>query len=98
MKIHSPNYLNFRFYLEDDFATESQYSIGVSANFTDINCRAELRTNVEMGTDKLIEAELYSPFFSSQKLFTSASLVYSNQKRNLPANIDDGRRAHSRRN
>ncbi|WP_454442412.1 patatin-like phospholipase family protein [Vibrio bathopelagicus] len=89
-KSWGPNYLNFRFYLEDDFATESQYSIGVSANFTDINSHgAELRTNVEMGTDKLIEAELYSPFFSSQKLFTSASLVYSNQKRNLPANIDD---------
>ncbi|MEF1231385.1 POTRA domain-containing protein, partial [Vibrio fortis] len=32
-----PNYLNFRFFLEDDFATDSQYSIGVSANFTDIN-------------------------------------------------------------
>ncbi|MFS1468941.1 patatin-like phospholipase family protein [Vibrio lentus] len=89
-KSWGPNYLNFRFYLEDDFATESQYSIGMSANFTDINSHgAELRMNVEMGTDKLIEAELYSPFFSSQKLFTSASLVYSNQKRNLPANIDD---------
>ncbi|MEZ9469108.1 patatin-like phospholipase family protein [Vibrio lentus] len=89
-KSWGPNYLNFRFYLEDDFATESQYSIGVSANFTDINSHgAELRTNVEMGTDKLIEAELFSPFFSSQKLFTSASLVYSNQKRNLPASIDD---------
>ena len=89
-KSWGPNYLNFRFYLEDDFATESQYSIGMSANFTDINSHgAELRTNVEMGTDKLIEAELYSPFFSSQKLFTSASLVYSNQKRNLPANIED---------
>lgn len=82
-----PNYLNFRFFLEDDFATDSQYSIGVSANFTDINQHgAELRTNLEMGTDKRIEAELFSPFFSQQKLFTSASLVYANQKRNLPFN------------
>ncbi|WP_306416377.1 MULTISPECIES: patatin-like phospholipase family protein [unclassified Vibrio] len=85
-----PNYLNFRFFLEDDFATESQYSIGMSANFTDINEHgAELRTNLEMGTDKRIEAELFSPFFSQQKLFTSLSYVYSNQKRNLPANIDE---------
>lgn len=85
-----PNYLNFRFFLEDDFATDSQYSIGVSANFTDINQHgAELRTNLEMGTDKRIEAELFSPFFSQQKLFTSASFVYANQKRNLPANIDE---------
>ena len=42
-----------------------------------------------MGTDKRIEAELFSPFFSQQKLFTSLSYVYSNQKRNLPANIDE---------
>ena len=85
-----PNYLNFRFFLEDDFATDSQYSIGVSANFTDINQHgAELRTNLEMGTDKRIEAELFSPFFSHHNLFTSASYVYANQKRNLPANIDE---------
>ncbi|MCK8085091.1 patatin-like phospholipase family protein [Vibrio sp. 1CM8B] len=85
-KSWGPNYLNFRFFLEDDFSTTSQYSIGVSANFTDINSHgAELRTNIEMGTDKRIEAELYSPFFSSQKLFTSASIAYSKENRNLPA-------------
>ncbi len=89
-KSWGPNYLNFRFFLEDDFSTTSQYSIGVSANFTDINSHgAELRTNVEMGTDKRIEAELYSPFFSSQKLFTSASIVYSKENRNLPVDIDE---------
>lgn len=83
-KSWGPNYLNFRFFLEDDFSTTSQYSIGLSANFTDINSHgAELRTNVEMGTDKRIETELYSPFFSSQKLFTSASIVYSKENRNL---------------
>ena len=86
-KSWGPNYLNLRFFLEDDFSTDSQYSIGVSANFTDINSHgAELRTNLEMGTDKRIDAELFSPFFSSQKLFTSASFTYSNQKRNLPVN------------
>ena len=89
-KSWGPNYLNFRFFLEDDFSTESQYSLGVSANFTDINSHgAELRTNIEMGTDKRIEAELFSPFFSSQKLFTSASVVYSKQNRNLPVDIDE---------
>ena len=89
-KSWGPNYLNFRFFLEDDFSTTSQYSLGVSANFTDINSHgAELRTNIEMGTDKRIEAELYSPFFSSQKLFTSASIVYSKENRNLPAGIDE---------
>ena len=83
-KSWGPNYLNFRFFLEDDFSTDSQYSLGASANFTDLNAHgAELRTNLEMGTDKRIEAELFSPFFSSQKLFTSASVTYSKQNRNL---------------
>ncbi len=62
-----PNYLNFRFFLEDDFDTDSQYGIGISTNFTNLNSHgAELAFNVEMGTDKLIEAELYSPVLSSK--------------------------------
>ena len=89
-KSWGPNYLNFRFFLADDFTTQSQYSLGISANFTDLNSHgAELRTNLEMGTDKRIEAELFSPFFSSQKLFTSASVVYSKQNRNLSVGSQD---------
>lgn len=67
-KSWGPNYVNFRFFLEDDFDTESQYALGVSTNFTDINSHgAELALNMDMGTDKLIEAELYSPLLSGQK-------------------------------
>ncbi|KII77500.1 serine protease [Vibrio renipiscarius] len=90
-KSWGPNYMNFRFFLEDDFSTDSQYSIGASANFTDINqYGAELRTNVEMGTDKTLEAELYSPFFSQQKVFTTLGLRYNKQKRNAPlSGFDD---------
>lgn len=84
-KSWGPNYVNFRFFIEDDFSTDSQYSIGMSANFTDLNdYGAELRTNFEIGTDKLFEAELYSPFFSSQKSFTTFGLSYSNERRNAP--------------
>jgi len=84
-KSWGPNYVNFRFFLEDDFSTDSQYSIGVSTNFTGLNSHgAELRTNFEIGTDKLIEAELYSPLFSSQKTFTKLGLTYNNEKRNAP--------------
>lgn len=84
-KSWGPNYVNFRFFLEDDFDTDSQYSIGISGNFTDLNAHgAELRTNLEMGTDKRVEVELFSPFFSSQKLFTSAKALYSNENRNMP--------------
>ncbi|MCW8332276.1 patatin-like phospholipase family protein [Vibrio sp. DBSS07] len=84
-KSWGPNYVNFRFFLEDDFSTDSQYSIGISTNFTDLNDNgAELRTNLDMGTDKLIEAQLYSPLLSSQKAFTTLGIKYSNDKRNAP--------------
>ncbi|CCO46448.1 Putative outer membrane lysophospholipase patatin-like [Vibrio nigripulchritudo SOn1] len=84
-----PNYVDFRFYLEDDFQNTSQYSIGLSVNFTDLNDKgAEIRTNLEMGSDKLIEAEWYSPIFNEQKLFTSASMTYVNENRQLPFDED----------
>ncbi len=84
-KSWGPNYVNFRFFLEDDFSTDSQYSIGMSTNFTDLNVHgAEFRTNLEMGTDKMIEGELYSPFLSSQKTFTTLRMAYSKEKRNAP--------------
>ncbi|HDG1517421.1 TPA: patatin-like phospholipase family protein [Vibrio cholerae] len=90
-KSWGPNYVNFRFFLEDDFDTESQYALGISTNFTDINSHgAELALNMDMGTDKLIEAELYSPLLSGQKTFTTALLHFSNERRNAPlAGFDD---------
>lgn len=90
-KSWGPNYVNFRFFLEDDFSSDSQYSIGVSANFTDLNIHgAEFRTNLEMGTDKLIEGVLYSPLLSSQNLFTTLGFTYNKEKRNAPYNgFDD---------
>jgi len=84
-KSWGPNYLNFRFFLEDDFNTDSQYSLGASMNFTDINSQgAELALNLEMGTDKRLQAELYSPLFATQKVFTTISGEYNNVRRNVP--------------
>ena len=84
-KSWGPNYANFRFFLEDDFNSDSQYSIGMSTNFTDINKQgAELTLNFNMGTDKLIEAEFYSPLFSGQKTFFTSSVRYSIDKRSVP--------------
>ncbi|MCG3731475.1 serine protease [Vibrio cincinnatiensis] len=86
-----PNYLNFRFFLEDDFNTDSQYSLGASLNFTDINTHgAELALNMDIGTDKKLEAELYSPFLSSQKTFTTLAVRYTDDNRNVPySGFDD---------
>ncbi|HHI4953221.1 TPA: patatin-like phospholipase family protein [Vibrio parahaemolyticus] len=89
-KSWGPNYLNFRFFLEDDFDTDSQYGIGMSTNFTNLNSHgAEMALNVEMGTDKLIEAELYSPVLSSQEFFVAGKVAYNSEGRNLPVSDDD---------
>ncbi|ENE5199032.1 patatin-like phospholipase family protein [Vibrio parahaemolyticus] len=89
-KSWGPNYLNFRFFLEDDFDTDSQYGIGMSTNFTNLNSHgAEMALNIEMGTDKLIEAELYSPVLSSQEFFVAGKVAYSSEGRNLPVSDDD---------
>lgn len=79
-----PNYLNFRFFLEDDFTTDSQYGLGASINFTDLARQgAELRTSLELGTDKLLVADLYSPFFANQVLFNTLTVAYSEEGRNV---------------
>ncbi len=90
-KSWGPNYANFRFFLEDDFTTDSQYSIGISTNFTDLNSHgAGLMVNVDGGTDKLMEAQLYSPFFSNQKAFSALTARYTDDKRNVPTSgFDD---------
>lgn len=80
-----PNYLNFRFFLEDDFSTTSQYSLGASLNFTDLGSQgAELALNIDLGTDKQLEAELYSPLFSSQKTFIAVTGRYRDDNRQVP--------------
>nr|WP_241967784.1 patatin-like phospholipase family protein [Vibrio zhugei] len=84
-KSWGPNYANFRVFIEDDFDTDSQYSLGMSMNFTDMNDQgAELTLNLNMGTDKLLEAQYYSPLFEGQKLFYTASAQYSIDKRSAP--------------
>ena len=84
-KSWGPNYVNFRFFLEDDFHTDSQYALGISTNFTDLNAHgAELRLDVEIGTDKLFKAELFSPWFSGQKVFTTGFIEFSHNNSVVP--------------
>ncbi len=80
-KSWGPNYIDFRFFLEDNFKNSSKYSIGLTSNFTDLSDDgAELRTNLEIGTDKLIGGELYIPMSYNQNFFTSFSASYSDEK------------------
>lgn len=84
-KTWGPNYLNFRFFLEDDFNTASQYSIGSSLNFTDITpYGAELALNVDMGTDKLLEGELYSPLSFNDQTFSSMVVRFAKEQEKVP--------------
>ncbi|OEF24616.1 patatin-like phospholipase family protein [Vibrio rumoiensis] len=79
-----PNYLDFRFFMEDNFRNSSKYSIGFTSNFTDLSDNgAELRTNFEIGSDKLLGVELYIPMTYDQTLFFVASGTYSDEKSNL---------------
>jgi NTE family protein len=84
-KSWGPNYVNFHFGLEDDFHTQSQYSLGVSVNFTDLDSKgSELRLDMETGSDRKVYAQLYSPLTDDQKLFSTASLSYTKYERNIP--------------
>ncbi|HAS6216296.1 TPA: serine protease [Vibrio vulnificus] len=89
-KSWGPNYVNFRFFLEDDFNTDSQYGVGISTNFTDLNSQGgELTVNLDMGTDKLVEMEFYSPVWFGQEFFTTTKLAYSSDKRSIPYTLDE---------
>ncbi|WP_252014640.1 patatin-like phospholipase family protein [Vibrio sp. SCSIO 43140] len=89
-KSWGPNYMDFRFYLEEDFNANSFYSIGVSTNFTDLNDRgAELRVNADFGTDKRVEAELYSPFMLNQDFFWLAGVKYNSDKRSVLCQVNE---------
>lgn len=80
-----PNYMNFRFFLEEDFTSDSQYSFGVSTNFTGLNSAgAELKLNLELGTDRKAALIWSSPFLNSPTIMSLATLSYSKDKKNTP--------------
>ncbi|WP_415239670.1 patatin-like phospholipase family protein [Vibrio tapetis] len=87
-----PNFIDFRFFLEDDFQTRSQYGFGVSTNFTALNSRGgEFLLNLEMGSDKLIEGEFFTPLIIDRDIFSSTIASYSNTVRNFPwSSANDG--------
>ncbi|PWI34698.1 serine protease [Vibrio albus] len=79
-----PNYVNLRFYLEDDFDTESQYALGISSNFTGLNSvGGELKVNLELGTDRRASVEWFSPSFFTRKLFSTLEVSYQNDNKRI---------------
>ncbi|SKA45117.1 patatin-like phospholipase family protein [Enterovibrio nigricans] len=65
-----PNFVDFRFSLEDNFESDTNFSAGFSINSTGLTENgAELRTTFEIGTDKRAQAEFYLPFTADQLFF-----------------------------
>ncbi|SMS01287.1 NTE family protein RssA [Vibrio mangrovi] len=84
-KSWGPNYVNFHFALEDDFASQSLYSVGVSTNFTGLNSLgSEVRVDMEMGSNRKIFAEYYAPITQDQKVFSTLSVNYRKDDLNVP--------------
>ncbi len=71
-KSWGPNYVDFRFAIEDNFETPTNYSLGVGIISTGLSdYGAELRTRLELGTEKLAYSELYYPLSADQQFFAS---------------------------
>lgn len=83
-KSWGPNYIDFRFYLEEDFTTDSNYSIGMTTNFTDLDDRgSELRLSTDLGTNKHLEVDFFAPINARQSVFYTASSYYYSDKRDV---------------
>ncbi|WP_375749795.1 patatin-like phospholipase family protein [Vibrio sp. HN007] len=89
-KSWGPNYLNFRFIVEEDFDSDSNVALGVSTNFTGINdFGGELKANVELGTERRASLNFSSPFYYSQKWFNSFGVSYIKEDRYTQENYLD---------
>ncbi|UTM58849.1 patatin-like phospholipase family protein [Photobacterium sp. CCB-ST2H9] len=76
-KSWGPNFIDMRFALEDDFANNTDYSIGLALTATGLSEKgAEWRNELEYGSDKRIASELYVPFTSDQEWFSVLGMAY----------------------
>ena len=74
-KSWGPNYVNFRFMLEDDFNSDKHVQLASAFTLTNLSdLGAEWRNEFAVGTDKLFSTELYWPIFSAST-FVSAQLA-----------------------
>ena len=70
-----PNYINFRFLLEDDFKSDKHVQVASAFTMTNLSkLGAEWRNEFAVGTDKLFSTELYWPVHSPAT-FVSAELA-----------------------
>lgn len=84
-KSWGPNFIDFRFALEDDFENSTDYSFGMAFNVTGLSrAGAEWRTELEYGSDKRIATGLYLPFVKDNDWFSLITAEYKNTDYNIP--------------
>ncbi|PSU32697.1 patatin-like phospholipase family protein [Photobacterium lutimaris] len=84
-KSWGPNFIDFRFALEDDFENSTDYSFGMAFNVTGLNrAGAEWRTELEYGSDKRIATGLYLPFVRDHDWFSLITAEYKSTDYNIP--------------
>ncbi|MFD2178771.1 patatin-like phospholipase family protein [Veronia pacifica] len=78
-----PNFVDFRFSIEDDFNTTTFYTTGMRITNTGLSeYGAELSTELEMGNNKLVGVELFAPLVPSQEYFSLVWGKYSKKQVN----------------
>ena len=88
-KSWGPAYLNFRVAVQDDFRNTHNYAIAASYLLTGLSVYgAEWQTDLQLGTDKRINTELYWPlgssdFFSSMRLSQQRTILGLETSRGL---------------
>ncbi|NAW87777.1 patatin-like phospholipase family protein [Photobacterium halotolerans] len=76
-KSWGPNFIDMRFALEDDFANNTDFSIGLALTATGLSEKgAEWRNELEYGSDKRVATELYVPFTNDQEWFAVMGIDY----------------------
>ncbi|WP_413111088.1 patatin-like phospholipase family protein [Thaumasiovibrio sp. DFM-14] len=88
-KSWGPNYIDFRFAVEDNFTADTDLSMGMAINLTGLSAHgAEWRNEFELGTSKGIRSVFYSPFDTELPLFLQLEGEYNVTKRNASLPTD----------
>lgn len=83
-KSWGPDFLNVGVSLQDDFDGTTAFNLAARLTKTGLNHHgAEWRTDVQLGTDLLLESEFYQPFSKGLKLFVAPRLEWRRNNQNV---------------
>ncbi len=83
-KSWGPDFLNVGIGLQEDFDGSTAFNLSARLTKTGLNQRgAEWRTDVQLGTDLLLQSEFYQPFGSGLKYFVAPRFDLHQNNRNV---------------